>query len=369
MQLLQAFTLFMGLMGIIFGVLIIKSKSKNKKAKLFLSLIIFVLSIRMIDGYQFTSKHFVMYLFGYSGIFSSLIGYFFFRFICHIFDLKFEYKKILVFVSPLFIYTSYMVLKSVFDEEIVTTIINNPEILDQSFEYNLAFLVDSVLNIIFLVYSIYVLYKLNRSEQYSKFKNKILWLRKILFILIIITSISSFTIIPAFNPIDSYTNFLVANMLNAIVFIYIAASSMNIPIISDTIENTVTPSKSKVKYAKSSLTKDKEKEIYSSLIEIIEKDQIYRNNDLKIQHLAKKLDISVNHLSQTINQITGKTYNEFINSYRIEAAKQTLIDPKFKHYTILAVGLEVGFNSKASFYNVFKKYVKMTPTEFIKLNS
>ncbi|HTG14926.1 MAG TPA: AraC family transcriptional regulator, partial [Blastocatellia bacterium] len=31
---------------------------------------------------------------------------------------------------------------------------------------------------------------------------------------------------------------------------------------------------------------------------------------------------------------------------------------------VLAIAEEVGFNSKSSFNEVFKKYVKMTPTEF-----
>jgi len=43
------------------------------------------------------------------------------------------------------------------------------------------------------------------------------------------------------------------------------------------------------------------------------------------------------------------------------------LDPTKKHYSILAVAEEVGFNSKSAFNNAFKKQVKMTPSEFRKL--
>ena len=62
----------------------------------------------------------------------------------------------------------------------------------------------------------------------------------------------------------------------------------------------------------------------------------------------------------------GKSFPDFINQYRIEEAKKRLLDPAKKHYTVLAIAEEVGFNSKSSFNNVFKKHVKMTPSEFRK---
>jgi AraC-like DNA-binding protein len=51
---------------------------------------------------------------------------------------------------------------------------------------------------------------------------------------------------------------------------------------------------------------------------------------------------------------------------RVEEAKKRLLDPAKKHYSILAIAEEVGFNSKSSFNLVFKKHVHMTPSEFRK---
>ena len=45
-----------------------------------------------------------------------------------------------------------------------------------------------------------------------------------------------------------------------------------------------------------------------------------------------------------------------------------LLHPDFSNYSLLSIGLEVGFNSKATFYNSFKKNTGITPNEYKKQN-
>lgn len=61
----------------------------------------------------------------------------------------------------------------------------------------------------------------------------------------------------------------------------------------------------------------------------------------------------------------GKNFFQFVNSYRIEAVKKILLEPKLK-YSIEAIGYECGFNSKSSFYTVFKNLTGETPVAFRK---
>jgi AraC-like DNA-binding protein len=120
------------------------------------------------------------------------------------------------------------------------------------------------------------------------------------------------------------------------------------------------------KYEGSVLTEERSARYLNKLLHLMENEQPFTDGDLSIQTLAEKLSIPAPHLSQTINECLGKTFPDFINSYRIEEVKKRLLDPAKKHYTVLAIAEEVGFNSKSSFNDVFKRYVGMTPSEFRK---
>jgi len=118
------------------------------------------------------------------------------------------------------------------------------------------------------------------------------------------------------------------------------------------------------KYEKSLLPPQRSERYLNKLLEFMEKERPFTEGDLTIQKLAEKLSIPAPHLSQTINERLGKSFPDFINSYRIEEAKKRLLDPAFKHLSILGIAEDVGFSSKSSFNAVFKKHTDMTPSEF-----
>ena len=55
-----------------------------------------------------------------------------------------------------------------------------------------------------------------------------------------------------------------------------------------------------------------------------------------------------------------------MNTYRVEEAKRQLLDDTKKHYSLLAIAEEVGFNSKSAFNAAFRKQTDMTPSDFRK---
>lgn len=119
------------------------------------------------------------------------------------------------------------------------------------------------------------------------------------------------------------------------------------------------------KYIKSGLQKNAVDFYYSSLIKLMLSEKLFLDSKLSIKTVAEKLEISVNHLSQVINQQSGKNFFKFINEYRIEEAKKLLLDQSKKKYTILAIAYDCGFNSKSSFNTLFKQFTGKTPSEFI----
>ncbi|MEL6254075.1 MAG: helix-turn-helix domain-containing protein [Bacteroidota bacterium] len=94
----------------------------------------------------------------------------------------------------------------------------------------------------------------------------------------------------------------------------------------------------------------------------VEAEQLFLQPNLKLEELARSLNISRHQLSQLLNDNLGKSYSLFINEYRIEYAKGLLLQEE--NLSIEAIAYEVGFNSKSSFYSIFKKLSGETPANF-----
>lgn len=120
------------------------------------------------------------------------------------------------------------------------------------------------------------------------------------------------------------------------------------------------------KYEKSTLTPERAERYLKRLLRCMETEKPYVDGELTLPKLAERLSIPAPHLSQTINERLRQNFFDFVNSYRVEEAKRRLLDPAKQHYSVLAIAEEVGFNSKSSFNAVFKKHVRMTPSEFRK---
>jgi len=121
-----------------------------------------------------------------------------------------------------------------------------------------------------------------------------------------------------------------------------------------------------VKYEQSRLTDSEKTEYLQKLRDYFHQQKPYLNPELTITEVARKLNVSVKYLSQVINESLGKNFYDFINSYRIEEAKQQLKNETDSRKTILEVLYESGFNSKSAFNSAFKKHTGFTPTEFRK---
>lgn len=116
-------------------------------------------------------------------------------------------------------------------------------------------------------------------------------------------------------------------------------------------------------YSSSTLTPDDSQKYLTILLSYMEKEKPYRNFQLSIDELANKSQIPPRHLSQIINEQLKKNFFDFINSYRVEAAKNLLKNPEKR---ISEVMYDVGFSSRSSFNTHFKKYTGQTPSQYRK---
>jgi len=94
------------------------------------------------------------------------------------------------------------------------------------------------------------------------------------------------------------------------------------------------------------------------------KEEPYLDASLTIDDLSKQMDIPTKDLSILINHNLNQHFFDFVNGYRIRKAMEILQNHEKSDLTILEILYEVGFNSKSSFNTAFKKYTKLTPTQY-----
>lgn len=104
-------------------------------------------------------------------------------------------------------------------------------------------------------------------------------------------------------------------------------------------------------------------EVSIKLNKLMDEQQLYLEPSLNIGQLANKSGYPEYLVSLVINQMYHKTFREYINQLRVEAAKAMLQDPKIQ-YNILEIAYASGFTSKSTFNTAFKKMVQMTPSQF-----
>lgn len=116
------------------------------------------------------------------------------------------------------------------------------------------------------------------------------------------------------------------------------------------------------KYANSPLDESIRKRILGKLHKAMETEKLYAQANLNLRQLSEALNESPHYLSQVLNQDLQLSFYEWVNRYRIDAAKLLLISQANK--TILTIAEEVGFNSKSTFNAAFRQYTGVTPSEF-----
>lgn len=91
----------------------------------------------------------------------------------------------------------------------------------------------------------------------------------------------------------------------------------------------------------------------------------WRREGLTIGALAAELDEPEHRLRRLINRRLGhRNFAEFVNGYRIEAAKMRLADPGEARTTVAAIAFDLGYGSLGPFNRAFRAATGATPTEW-----
>lgn len=98
------------------------------------------------------------------------------------------------------------------------------------------------------------------------------------------------------------------------------------------------------------------------LEKVMTEKAVYKNPDLKLHDLSREIQVSGHLLSALLNDRLGKNFTTYINEWRIAEACRMIATEQ--HLTLEAIGYEVGFNSKSTFFAAFKKVKGSTPATY-----
>jgi len=106
--------------------------------------------------------------------------------------------------------------------------------------------------------------------------------------------------------------------------------------------------------------------IYKDVTFLMQNEKPFTDNELRLAHLAERLNVSIHLLSKVINEKAEKNFNQFVNEYRLEEAERMLLNGD--ETPIKSIYFYVGFNNKATFYTAFKKKYQCTPSQYRNLH-
>jgi AraC-like DNA-binding protein len=108
--------------------------------------------------------------------------------------------------------------------------------------------------------------------------------------------------------------------------------------------------------------------LLKTLIEYMDLHQPFLNPNLTVNQLAIHFNVHPQRISAVIKDAYGLTFPEFINSYRLQLLDELVMKAsKREKYTLDSLSAMVGFGSRNSFYNSFRKLRKTSPGEYYRI--
>lgn len=101
--------------------------------------------------------------------------------------------------------------------------------------------------------------------------------------------------------------------------------------------------------------------IMEIVTEAMSSRRFYRDPDLTLRRLSRRIGLPERQISSAINRSQGCTVSQYVNSYRIIEAQQLLSQTDM---AITSIMFECGFQTKSNFNREFARLVAMTPSDY-----
>lgn len=345
--------------GIIYGFILFKKTSKNKIANGFLATILLFFSYRLfveiskLFGFGFYDFWYHLFI-EFNWIYGALIFFFVKASITQKF--KINIKKDWIHFLPViieFIWSNFIKSQNFYWN-------GTRESLSWLGYYG--YIIWMHYPTMYLISAVLIIYYTTQSSKLLKEKidanvlyiERVKWIKKILAVLkyyavflIIVVLIDLFFFDYAFQKFYNYPLFIGL----AIITYWLGLEGFNRKNIEVIKNQNIIPEKERQQL----------EQIATSLKAAMEQDEIYKNPDLNLTILSRKINVKPYLTTKCLNIIFGEKFNDFVNGYRIKALKELLKNTENEKFTLLSLAFEVGFNSKSSFNRAVKKITGKPP--------
>ena len=106
---------------------------------------------------------------------------------------------------------------------------------------------------------------------------------------------------------------------------------------------------------------DADHAVIATLDAIMKDKELFRDSNLTLARLAKRLSVPARDLSGAINRVTQENFSRYINGHRIAFAQRALSETDLP---ITEIMYDAGFISKSSFNTEFRRVTGQTPSQF-----
>lgn len=367
------------LQGVFMGALLVRTHV-NQPANRILAILLFIISFHLVLV-GFDNRDFFMafpHLSRISWIIGSLYWPLIFLFVQHITGTPFrsKWKNLLLFIpfAVLLIIMLPYYLQSTESKRALLTHFEKASEADFGWLNEVVSLLHIVFQGLCLAYYLSVEKKL--KDEYSAIDAvRVTWLKQFLVITFLVTllAVVSFFARDLRWPLVSkaYSFHFIGIVF---IFYWLSYKALTHPVLFGLHPMPTIPATSPAqaplpgteeKYSRSSLEEDRSMRIFEAVRQLLEDEKLYRKNDLTLTDLATRMNMPRHHVSQAINSQYAGNFFDLINELRVKEFKLMALDPSKKHLSLLGIARDAGFNSKASFYAIFKKKTGMTPAEYI----
>ncbi len=248
----------------------------------------------------------------------------------------------------------------------------------------ISFVIRPILLLSYILYCIVLLWKrfknpkldldVPQKQLFISLRWLVILLVSLFFIVIefLIITYNSITIKPSVGLVNSYPLYI----LSGVAYFIMSFSLLLFPNILYGIPKRVYSEKEfkKIKspkqiqpniVVKSSIEEDPFYELSENIKEYLNKEKPFVNPNFSVSDIALALQVPQNHILYCINDLMHTKFSALKSDLRIGYAVELLSGSLKESITIEAIAQQSGFNTRASFYNAFKKKTGMTPTEFI----